>query len=100
MNLASVQQKNDFQVEFLETQLKRSLRPVNPDPGFVDHLHTRLKTPSSMVLENRENAALGLVIAAFSLLTGIMLVWLTSSLRARRNKEQTPSGNRNGSTPA
>lgn len=66
----------------LENQLKRSLRPVNPNPEFVGHLHTRLTTPVELTIERRQNAALGLFFVAFSLLSGVFLIWLLRQLRA------------------
>lgn len=32
-------------IQGLEQHLKRSLRPVNPDPEFIHRLHDRLVTP-------------------------------------------------------
>ncbi len=66
----------------LEDQLKRSLRRVQPDPDFVGHLHTRLTTPPAMIIERRQDAALGLILLALSLLSGLFLVWLLRQLRA------------------
>ncbi len=66
----------------LENQLKLSLRPVQPNPEFVGHLQSRLTTPVLMTLERRENAALGLLVIAFALMSGLLLVWLLRHLRA------------------
>lgn len=71
-----------FPVEFLEDQLKQSLRPVKPDPEFVHHLNTRLKTPATTILERRENAAARLLVVAFSLLSGFILVWVMRQFRS------------------
>ncbi len=68
-------------VNNLENQLKLSLRPVQPNPEFAGHLHSRLTTPVLMTLERRENAALGLLVVAFALLSGLLLVWLVRHLR-------------------
>lgn len=65
----------------LEDQLKRSLRRVQPNPDFVGHLHTRLTTPPAMTIERRQDAALGLMLLALSLLSGLFLVWLLGQLR-------------------
>ncbi|HEX9017770.1 MAG TPA: hypothetical protein VF806_01200 [Anaerolineaceae bacterium] len=67
--------------ETLETQLKHSLRPVKPNQEFVDHLQNRLKSPSTTILEHREGAALGLLLVAFSLASGVLLVFLMRRLR-------------------
>jgi hypothetical protein len=66
----------------LENQLKRSLRPVNPNPEFVGHLHNRLTSPVVMTIERRQNTALGLFLVAFSLMSGVFLVWLLRQFRA------------------
>lgn len=68
-------------VESLENQLKLSLRPVRPNPDFVDHLHDRLTTPVSTTLEHRQNAAFSLLLVACSLVSGIFVVWLMHHLR-------------------
>jgi len=65
----------------LEDQLKRSLRRVQPSPDFVGHLHTRLITPPVMTIERRQDAALGMMLLAFSLLSGLLVVWLLRQLR-------------------
>ena len=63
-------------VESLEDQLKRSLRRVEPREEFVDHLHDRLTTPPPMMVERRTHTAIGLLVVAFSLLSGVLVVWL------------------------
>jgi hypothetical protein len=71
-----------MQIETLESQLKRSLTPVIPDEDFVHHLHDRLKSPNTTIIERRQNAALGLLILAFSLAAGLIVVWLRYHLRS------------------
>jgi hypothetical protein len=66
----------------LENQLKRSLRPVKPNPEFVGHLQNRLTTPVTMTIERRQNAALGLFLIAISLMSGVFLIWLLRQFRA------------------
>lgn len=79
--MARASSKSSIPVENLEVQLKRSLRPVQPDPQFVDHLHTRLRTPSITVLERRNSLACALLLAAFSLFTGMLLLLITRLMR-------------------
>ncbi len=69
-------------VNNLENQLKLSLRPVQPNPEFIGHLHSRLTTPAMMTIERRENAALGLLLVAFSLMSGVLLILFLRHLRA------------------
>jgi hypothetical protein len=66
----------------LENQLKRSLRPVKPDPEFVGHLHNRLTTPVEMTIEQSQNTAFGLLLVAFSLMSGVFLIWLLRQFRS------------------
>jgi hypothetical protein len=66
----------------LENQLKLSLKRIQPNPEFVGHLHNRLTTPVAMTIERRQNAALGLFLIAFSLLSGVFLIWLLRQFRA------------------
>jgi len=82
MRAARVPGPPDIPVETLENQLKQTLRPVKPNPDFIDHLHTRLKTPSTTILERRENTAVGLLVVAFSLLSGFVLVWAMRQIRS------------------
>lgn len=69
-------------VENLENQLKRSLRPVAPREEFVGHLHDRLTSPPEMTVERRTHTAMGFLLVAFSLLSGVFVVWLMRQLRA------------------
>lgn len=71
----------DNAVESLEKQLKLSLRPVAPSPDFVDHLHDRLTVPVDTTLERRRHTAFSLLLVAFSLVSGIFVIWLTRHLR-------------------
>lgn len=68
-------------VDEIEQQLKLSLRPVQPDREFVDHLYTRLTSPSITVLERRESLAFSLLLAAAALLLGVVLIVLMRLLR-------------------
>lgn len=85
--------KDSLPVERLESQLQRSLRPVQPDPRFVGHLQNRLSEPALLVIERRHNTALSMMLLAASLLGGFALIWL---LRQNR-REETPNG---GGEPA
>ncbi len=67
--------------ESLENQLRTSLKPVAPNPAFVEHLHTRLAAPSAMVVERRHSTALSMLIVAGSMTVGLLMVFM---LRRRR----------------
>lgn len=68
-------------VNDLEQQLKFSLRPVQPNPEFVNHLQRRLTSPPSMTVE-REYKIFGLLLVAASLFTGALMVLLMRHLRS------------------
>jgi hypothetical protein len=78
MNLAS----ND-RINSLEQDLERSLRPVQPNPEFVNRLHNRLVTPAAMVVESRRSPAysLGAFLVGIGLAVGLFLVWVIRQLR-------------------
>jgi hypothetical protein len=69
-------------VDDLENQLKQSLRKVEPNQDFVDHLHNRLTNPSNLSIERRQSYGLGLFLVAISLLGGVLLVSLLRILRS------------------
>ncbi len=64
----------------LENKLKMSLRPVRPNPDFVDNLHTRLSSPQ-VVLEKQRNRALSMLLVAMSLVGGVILLWISRRWR-------------------
>ncbi len=67
--------------EILEAQLRRSLQPVKPNQEFVNKLQTRLAEPVTMTVERRSTAGLSLLLVAFSLLSGLLLIWGMRRLR-------------------
>lgn len=82
MKAAFIQSSAGFaDVESLEQQLMRSLRPVQPDRQFVDHLHSRLTTPVDTTVERRQHLGFSLLLIAGSLASGVFLVWLIRQLR-------------------
>ena len=67
--------------ELLEAQLKQSLRPVQPNKDFVNHLQTRLTTPNPMTIERRQTTGLSLLLVSFSLLSGALIILLMRQIR-------------------
>ena len=59
----------------LERELQRSLRPVQPDPAFINQLHARLVNPAPTVLAPH-TAGLGLMLAAVGITTGLVVLWI------------------------
>ena len=66
----------------IEQQLQSSLRRIDPSQDFIDHLHSRLRTPAELHIEYRREAlAIGIVIAASMLFGGAFLIWVWLMLR-------------------
>ena len=67
----------------LEEDLERSLRRVQPNPEFVNRLHTHLVTPTTMVMEKRRSPvySLGVFLVGMGLLVGLFLIWIIRQLR-------------------
>jgi hypothetical protein len=68
-------------VENLEQQLLFSLRPVQPSQEFVSHLQHRLTSPPAMTVE-REYRALGLLMIAGALFSGLLIILFMRKLRS------------------
>jgi hypothetical protein len=67
-------------LEDLETQLRCSMRPVQPRREFVEHLQRRLTRPPRTILEER-SGQLAWLVGVTGLLFGLALMML---LRWRR----------------
>jgi hypothetical protein len=65
----------------LEQRLSDSLKPVHPDPVFIDSLKHKLAQGTTTVVERHVNGHSELVIIGLGLATGALLVWLLSRLR-------------------
>ncbi len=64
----------------LEQQLQRSLRPVQPDPTFVQELQVRLANPGPTLASPR-TAGVGLLLTAVGITAGVLLLWLLGRLK-------------------
>jgi hypothetical protein len=64
----------------LENHLASSLKPVSPDPRFIDSLKHKLSTGSATIIEHRQDyfgvLALGLGLAA-----GALILWMLRRLK-------------------
>ena len=69
-------------VEQLEKQLQYSLQRVEPDKKFVSHLQTRLASPSATTIERRNSIAFGMLLVAFSLLSGVLTILIVRQFRS------------------
>jgi hypothetical protein len=68
-------------VEDLEQQLKQSLRKVEPNPEFVNHLQDRLTNPVQLSVERRQSIGCGLLLVAASFMAGLLVLLLVRQLR-------------------
>jgi len=62
-------------LEALEHRLNTAMRPVSPDPVFINHLRSRLHTPE-VVYNNHHPARQAFIFIALGLFTGALLAWL------------------------
>ena len=67
-------------MEMIERQLQRSLRPVNPNPAFVNRLQTHLATPSPTLSVSTSPGNLALALA-LSLGAGVLILLIVRQFR-------------------
>lgn len=68
----------------LERELQQSLRPVQPNPDFVNRLHNRLANPGTTLIERQASASLVVPVfflVGFGLTVGLLLVWVLRQIR-------------------
>lgn len=76
------------EVDDIEQQLQSSLRRIDPNPRFVDHLHTRLTRPVDMEIEQRRTyLMLAYLTVAAALFSGALAIWLWQFLRGRQSTQ-------------
>jgi hypothetical protein len=64
----------------LEEHLQRTLRPVQPNPAFVNRLQTHLTTPGPVLAEPHFHGEIGIAIG-IGLAVGLTIMWLIRQLR-------------------
>jgi hypothetical protein len=67
-------------MEMIEQQLQRTLRPVNPNPAFVNRLQTHLTTPGPTLAITPSHANLAFALAV-GLGAGLLILLLVRQLR-------------------
>lgn len=66
----------------LEEKLSSMLKPVMPDPVFMNNLKTRLaKTPAILIEKSKHR--MGLMVVGMGLFAGAMTVWIISKLKKK-----------------
>ncbi len=70
-------------ISTLERELQLSLRPVQPNPDFVNRLHSRLSNPGTTRLERQTDSLATPVffLVSFGLAVGLLLVWALRQIR-------------------
>jgi hypothetical protein len=64
----------------LEEQLQRSLRPVQPNPVFINRLQHHLVTPTTALAEKSGGSHLAIGVA-FSVAVGLLAWWIIRQFR-------------------
>ena len=65
---------------FLEQQLQRTLRPVNPNPAFVNRLQTHLASPGPTLSMSPARSYLPFALA-LGLGVGLLIMWIVRQFR-------------------
>jgi hypothetical protein len=64
----------------LEEKLSKMLKPVMPDPVFMNNLKTKLaKTPSILIEKSKRR--MGILVVGAGLFAGALTVWIISKLK-------------------
>lgn len=67
-------------MEMMEQQLQRTLRPVNPNPAFVNRLQSHLTTPGPTLAVSTSPGNLALALA-LSLGAGLLILLIVRQFR-------------------
>jgi len=59
----------------IEKDLSVYLKPVDPDPEFVQTLGSRLSRPQAVILERRQDGIVAGVLVVLALVCGAFLLW-------------------------
>jgi hypothetical protein len=59
----------------MENSLLSNLRPVQPNPDFIQNLGKRLSGSNNISIESRNNG-IAFVLISLGLFLGVLLVWL------------------------
>lgn len=58
----------------IEQILQSTLRPIQPDPGFLGKLNQRLTAPTNVVLEQPPSRWRGVLLVSIGLFAGLVLL--------------------------
>jgi hypothetical protein len=64
----------------LEEKLTNVLKPVRPDPVFIDSLKTRLSHTPSIILESSKKR-FGIIVVGAGLFAGAITLWIVGKLK-------------------
>lgn len=67
----------------LEEKLSRMLKPVKPDPVFLDSLKSKLSRTPSIILESSKKQ-IGLLLFGAGLFTGALVLWIIKLLKKKK----------------
>jgi len=75
--------KTGMNLEKLEGVFRAKLRPLEPDPTFVDQLRTRFKRTREVILEpNVTYRRVGIMAGLLAAAVGILTVWLVRNVKS------------------
>ncbi len=66
----------------LEEKLSSMLKPVMPDPVFMNNLKTRLSKTPTILIENSKRR-MGLMVLGAGLFAGALTVWIIGKLKKK-----------------
>ncbi|MCX6054815.1 MAG: hypothetical protein NTZ74_07875 [Chloroflexi bacterium] len=81
---SNIEQTNNNNIFKLEEKLAYLLKPVNPNPIFIDKLQNRLSRSPFIFLESSKKNV-GLLIMGAGLFAGALTLWVISHIKKPRN---------------
>lgn len=64
----------------IEFNLGNLLKPIDPDPEFLQHLNQRLANPAEISVERQHNSQMALLVLFGGLAGGVFVIWLLRKL--------------------
>ncbi|KAF0111505.1 MAG: Uncharacterized protein FD147_856 [Chloroflexi bacterium] len=77
------EQMNNKSFFNLEEKLYNMLKPVRPDPVFIDSLKTKLSHTPSVILESSKKN-IGLLVVGAGLFAGALTLWILTYIKKIR----------------
>ena len=75
---------NNYSNSFLEDKLSRLIKPVSPNPEFLNSLKTKLTHAPAVVLETSKKS-IGLIAIGAGLLAGVLTIGLINLIKKSKS---------------